>query len=126
MMYGGGGGGFGGGRIRRLSSVEDEAPQITWKLLKRVLSYAQPYRWKLAGMLLIILVTTGLALLTPLLMRDLIDNALPNKDVSRLVTVTLGLLFIPFLSAGINILQRQLNSAVGEGVVLPLAENRMG
>ncbi len=119
MMYGGGGGG-GGGRIRRLSSVEDETPQITWKLLKRVLSYARPYRWKLAGMLLIILVTTGLALLTPLLMRDLIDNALPNKDVSRLVTVTLGLLFIPFLSAGINILQRQLNSAVGEGVTYDL------
>lgn len=120
MMYGGHGGGFGGGRIRRLSSVEDETPQITWKLLKRVLSYARPYRWKLAGMLLIILVTTGLALLTPLLMRDLIDNALPNKDVSRLVTVTLGLLFIPFLSAGINILQRQLNSAVGEGVTYDL------
>ena len=122
MMYGGhgGGGGFGGGRIRRLSSVEDETPQITWKLLKRVLSYARPYRWKLLGMLLIILITTGLALLTPLLMRDLIDNALPYKDVSRLITVTLGLLFIPFLSAGINILQRWLNSAVGEGVTYDL------
>ncbi len=122
MMYGGGGGGggFGGGRMRRLSSTEDETPQITWTLLKRVLGYAEPYRWKLAGMLLIILITTGLALLTPLLMRDLIDNALPNKDISRLVTVTLGLLFIPFLSAGINILQRQLNSAVGEGVTYDL------
>ncbi|MCC6891408.1 MAG: ABC transporter ATP-binding protein [Anaerolineae bacterium] len=120
-MYGGhGGGGFGGGRIRRLSSVEDETPQITWKLLKRVLSYARPYRWKLVGMLFIILATTGLALLTPLLMRDLIDNALPHKDVSRLITVTLGLLFIPFFSAGINILQRWLNSAVGEGVTYDL------
>ncbi len=121
MMHGGfGGGGGGGGRLRRLSSVEDEKPQITWKLMKRVLSYARPYRWQLAGMLIIILVTTGLALLTPLLMRNLIDVALPDKDMNRLVVVTLGLLAIPLISAGITVLQRYLNSAVGEGVTYDL------
>ncbi len=122
MMHGGfgGGGGMGGGRLRRLSSVEDEKPQITWKLMKRVLSYARPYRWQLVGMLLIILITTGLALLTPLLMRNLIDVALPNKDMNRLVAVTLGLLAIPLISAGVTVLQRYLNSAVGEGVTYDL------
>lgn len=122
MMHGGGfgGGGMGGGRLRRLSSVEDEKPQITWKLMKRVLSYAHPYRWQLVGMLLIILITTGLALLTPLLMRNLIDVALPNKDMNRLVVVTLGLLAIPLISAGVTVLQRFLNSAVGEGVTYDL------
>ncbi len=121
MMHGGfGGGGGGGGRLRRLSSVEDEKPQITWKLMKRVLSYARPYRWQLVGMLLIILITTGLALLTPLLMRNLIDVALPDKDMNRLVVVTLGLLAIPLISAGVTVLQRYLNSAVGEGVTYDL------
>ncbi len=119
MMHGGGMG-MGGGRMRRLSSVENEKPRITWTLMKRVLMYARPYRWKLGGMLVIILITTGLALLTPLLMRDLIDNALPNKDLNRLVMVTLGLLLIPLVSAGINVLQRQLNAAVGEGVTYDL------
>jgi len=119
--FGGGGGmGMGGGRLRRLSSVEDEKPKITWKLMKRVLSYARPYRWQLVGMLLIILITTGLALLTPLLMRNLIDVALPNKDMNRLVVVTLGLLAIPLISAGVTVLQRYLNSAVGEGVTYDL------
>ncbi len=123
MMHGGmgmGGGGGPGGRLRRLSSVEDEKPKITWKLMKRVLAYARPYRWQLVGMLLIILITTGLALLTPLLMRNLIDVALPNKDMNRLVVVTLGLLAIPLISAGITVLQRYLNSAVGEGVTYDL------
>ncbi len=121
MMHGGfGGGGGGGGRLRRLSSVEDEKPQITWKLMKRVLGYARPYRWQLVGMLIIILVTTGLALLTPLLMRNLIDVALPNKDMNLLVAVTLGLLAIPLISAGVTVLQRYLNSAVGEGVTYDL------
>ena len=121
MMNGGfGGGGGGGGRLRRLSSVEDEKPQISWKLMKRVLSYARPYRRQLIGMLFIILITTGLALLTPLLMRNLIDIALPNKDMNRLVVVTLGLLAIPLISAGVTVLQRYLNSAVGEGVTYDL------
>ncbi|MBA3872225.1 MAG: ABC transporter ATP-binding protein, partial [Anaerolineae bacterium] len=120
-MHGGfGGGGGGGGRLRRLSSVEDEKPQITWELMKRVLGYARPYRWQLVGMLVIILITTGLALLTPLLMRNLIDVALPNKDMNLLVAVTLGLLAIPLVSAGITVLQRYLNSAVGEGVTYDL------
>ena len=121
MMHGGfGGGGGGGGRLRRLSSVEDEKPQITWTLMKRVLTYARPYRWQLVGMLVIILITTGLALLTPLLMRNLIDVALPNKDMNLLVVVTLGLLAIPLISAGVTVLQRYLNSAVGEGVTYDL------
>jgi ATP-binding cassette subfamily B protein len=122
MMHGGGGMGMGGpgGRLRRLSSVEDEKPQITWKLMKRVLAYARPYRWKLAGMLVIILITTGLALLIPLLMRDLIDHALPGKDLNRLLVLTVGLLIIPLVSAGMTVLQRQLNAAVGEGVTYDL------
>ncbi len=121
MMHGGfGGGGMGGGRMRRLSSVEDEKPKITWKLMKRVLSYARPYWSQLIGMLLIILITTGLALLTPLLMRNLIDVALPNKDMNRLLVVTLGLLAIPLVSAAITVLQRYLNAGVGEGVTYDL------
>ena len=39
----------------------DEKPKVTWKLMKRVLGYAKPYRWKLAGMLTILLFSTGLA-----------------------------------------------------------------
>src|SRR5512135_3238732 len=98
MMYGGGmGGGFGGGggRWRRISGVDDEKPRITWSLLRRVLAYARPYRGKITGMLAIILITTGLGLLIPLFMRSLIDTALPARDLTQLIWLTLGLLLIP-------------------------------
>jgi ATP-binding cassette subfamily B protein len=98
----------------------DERPRVTWQLMGRVLGYARAYwRW-IGGMLMIILTTTGLSLLTPLILRDLIDRTLPARDVSRLVFLTLGLLAIPVLNGALNVWQRQLNARVGEGVVFDL------
>ena len=48
----------------------DKKPKVTWSLLRRVLSYSYPYRWQIAAMLVVILFTTGLSLLSPLILRD--------------------------------------------------------
>ncbi|MBN8658227.1 MAG: ABC transporter ATP-binding protein, partial [Anaerolineae bacterium] len=95
----------------------DEKPKVTRELLLRVLNYAKPYWWHIAGMLVTILLSTGLSLLTPLIFRNMIDVVLPAKDTQRLVWLGLGLLFIPAINGGINVLQRRLNSTVGEGVI---------
>ncbi len=119
MMHGGGGGGgphFGKSSI----NAPDEKPRVTWELLKRVLGYARPYLWLILGMLLITLVTSGLGLLNPLILRDMIDRTLPDKDLRRLAWLVAALLAIPLLTAGLNVLLRQLNSRVGEGVVYDL------
>jgi len=71
-------------------------------------------------MLILTLVTTGLSLLTPLILRDLIDRTLPERDVSRLIVLIVGLLTIPLLTGALNVWQRQLNARVGEGVVYDL------
>src|SRR6476659_7165078 len=111
---------YGGGRMRQLTVAENEKPKITWRLLRRVLAYARPYRWKIVGMLIMILITSGLGLLTPLIMRDLIDRTLPARDRNRLGLLALALLLIPIVSATIGLWQRRLNAAVGEGVIYDL------
>ncbi|HNE04331.1 MAG TPA: ABC transporter transmembrane domain-containing protein, partial [Anaerolineales bacterium] len=98
----------------------DEKPKVTRELLLRVLNYAKPYWWHIAGMLVTILLSTGLSLLTPLIFRNMIDVVLPAKDTQRLIWLGLALLFIPALSGGVNVLQRRLNSTVGEGVIYDL------
>ncbi len=98
----------------------DEKPKVTRELLLRVLNYAKPYWWHIAGMLVTILLGTGLSLLTPLIFRNMIDVVLPAKDTQQLIWLGLGLLFIPALNGGINVLQRRLNSTVGEGVIYDL------
>jgi ATP-binding cassette subfamily B protein len=98
----------------------DDKPQVTRELLLRVLNYAQPYWGQIAGMLVMILLSTGTSLLTPLIFRNMIDVVLPAKDTDSLVWLGLALLFIPALNGGINVIQRRLNATVGEGVIYDL------
>ncbi|HEY3473575.1 MAG TPA: ABC transporter ATP-binding protein [Anaerolineales bacterium] len=98
----------------------DEKPKVTRELLLRVLSYARGYWWHIAGMLVTILLTTGLSLLTPLIFRNMIDVVLPAKDVNRLMLLSAALLLIPAITGIINVYQRRLNATVGEGVIYDL------
>ncbi|GAB4519685.1 MAG: ABC transporter ATP-binding protein [Anaerolineae bacterium] len=111
----------GGGWYRYVwgEGVEDN-PRITRALLMRVLAYARPYRRKILWMLLTIIITTLLGLVPPLIFGDLIDNALPNGNVTRLNVLALGLVAIPVISGLIRVVQRELNSSVGEGVIYDL------
>jgi ATP-binding cassette subfamily B protein len=98
----------------------DEKPKVTRELLLRVLTYAREYWWHIGGLLVTILLTTGLSLLTPLIFRNMIDVVLPAKDTPRLIWLGVALLGIPILEGGINVIQRRLNVAVGEGVIYDL------
>ena len=106
--------------MKGLVNSPDTNPKITWQLLKRVLHYAKPYRGLMITMLLLILAQTGLMLLTPLILRDLIDKTIPAGDIHRLILLALALLLIPALNGAINVTQRRLNSRVGEGVIYDL------
>jgi len=98
----------------------DEKPSLSWNLLRRVLGYSSAYRWHLVGMLILILANSGLSLLSPLILRDLIDVTIPTKDIQRLVMLSLGLLVLPALKGVISVVKRRLNTGVGEGVIFDL------
>ena len=116
MMRGGGGPGGWGGII----NAPDERPKVTRELLRRVLRYAAPYRLPITGMLVLILISTALSLLTPLVMRDLIDTTIPSGNVNRLVWLALALLALPIVGGTIDLFNRRLNVFVGEGVTYDL------
>ena len=103
-----------------MMNAADEKPTITRSLLSRVFTYAWPYKYSLLGMLLLILATTALSLLNPLIVRNLIDQTIPNKDLHRLIWLALALLMIPVFSGGFNVLQRRISASVGEGVTYDL------
>lgn len=109
----------GGGWFSYLSST-GEKPKVTMGLLRRVLGYSKPYRWQLIATLLLILISTGLTLLTPLILRDLIDKTIPSGNVQRLVILAFALLLIPAVGGLLGVIQRRLNAVVGEGVIYDL------
>lgn len=107
------------------NDLDKNKPNISRGLILRVLSYARPYGSKIAVMLGMILVTTVLGLLTPLIFRELIDSVLTPSgenygNMSQLNILALGLVLIPIVSGAIRIFQRRINASVGEGVIYDL------
>jgi ATP-binding cassette, subfamily B, bacterial len=105
---------------RSYIDASDEKPHLSWALVKRVLAYGKPYSWRMIGSLLSILAYTGVALLSPLILRHLIDYAIPEKDLDRLLLAAVGLLILPIVSGFFQIITRRLVSQVGEGVIYDL------
>ncbi len=95
-------------------------PHVSRTLLKRVLGFARPYQVHIGMLLVLILISTGLDLLQPLILRDLIDRTLPGKDYGRLNWLALGLVLLPVVRGGVTVLQRRVNAMVGEGVIFDL------
>ncbi|MBA4384323.1 MAG: ABC transporter [Anaerolinea sp.] len=109
-----------GHMMKTLANAPDEVPHVSWALLKRVFTYAKPYVWPLTGMLILILISTGLTLLTPMVLRRLIDKTIPAGDIKGLIWLASFLFLIPVVNGVFNVIQRRLNATVGEGVIYDL------
>ncbi|MBL8080707.1 MAG: ABC transporter ATP-binding protein [Anaerolineales bacterium] len=110
-------GGFGWFQYMRSG---DTKPKVTKELLLRVLTYARPYWNQIVGMLVMILISAGLTLVSPLIFRAMIDKVLPSKNINQLILLAIALLLVPVFNGVIGVIQRRLNSTVGEGVIFDL------
>ncbi len=97
-------------------------PQVDRKLLRRIFTYARPHAKSVAIVLATIVAISLLELIPPLLYRDLIDNVLPNRNVTRLNWLALGMVGIPLLSGLINMVQRTFSARAGEGIIFDLRQ----
>ena len=81
-----------------MNGTSDEQPNRGYDpaLLRRLLRYIRPYGWPVAGAILLLLLSAGLALVGPELTRRVIDRAIPAHDTGLLTTLT-GLYFAALL-----------------------------
>ena len=105
---------------------EQDRPSISRAVLRRVAGYARPYAWKIVVMLATIFAITGLSLVPPLLIRALVDDALPNRDFAKLNLLAGGMVAVPILNGLVGVAQRYLSSQVGEGIIADLRRALFG
>lgn len=87
---------------------------------RRVASFAKPYQNTIIVFLAAILVAALLALVPPLVVRAILDTAIPNAD-RRLIAILAGFAVLAALGdAGLQILQRWCSARVGEGLIADL------
>ena len=70
--------------------------------------------------LITILAITALSLVPPLLMRSLLDGAIPAKDMGWVTRLGLAMLVVPLVSGAVGVAQRWASALVGESIIFDL------
>src|SRR5580704_8608578 len=114
-MHGGGGGG-GGGRMG-LRSMRTNRYILEHKIKKgtlpRILTYAKHYRALLVVFLTAVILDAVVSSVSPLLFRGILDNAIPEKSKSLVITLA-------SLGAGLSMFERRTSAVIGEGLIYDL------
>jgi len=90
------------------------------RTIRRVVAFFGPYRLQVSVVLLAIVITSFLGLVNPLLLKLLIDDAIPNLDFTKL-NVYVGLMIaIPITNGLIGVGQAYISNIVGQNVMADL------
>lgn len=106
--------------MRRLSENHQAGAKLADVKLSRVLLLFRPYVGQLTFILLLSLAATLAGLAAPLATKELVDQAIPQKDAGLLLLFA-GLMAASPLAKGIlNVWQTHLNNKVGQSVMRDL------
>ena len=85
--------------------------------LRRVVALFRPYRRRLAGVLALILFSSALGAVPALLLKEVIDDALPNRDLGLLNWLVAGMVGIAIVTGALGVVQTLLSNQVGQRVM---------
>lgn len=91
--------------------------------LRRVLGLFKAYAGRLAFVLVLILLSSAAGILSPFLLRSIIDNALPTGDLNLLMLLTVGLIVLACFGTVLGVLQVLITSKVGQSIMHDLRVN---
>ena len=104
--------------LTRDNSVKDN--KVTRVLVKRILTYARPYKVIIWFFLLTLVVASVMSVAQPLLFRRIVDQGITPGDAS---IVTWTAIFIALLAIGdsaLGLVSRYFSSRIGEGLIFDL------
>ena len=88
--------------------------------VKRIFSFARPYRTSIIIYLATVVVDAGLIVATPLLLKRLIDEGVIPKDPGVVTNLAILVGLIAIADAAFNMLGRYFSSRIGEGLIYDL------
>ena len=125
MMGPGRGVGMGMGAIWRqrqtLGYLQEGKPDVK-RTLRRLWKIITPYRWQFIGGTLLLLFGVALGLIPPLLIRQIIDKAIPTHNMQLVILLAIGMIAFPLLSALLGLLQNYISVLVAQSMIADLRE----
>jgi ATP-binding cassette, subfamily B, bacterial len=86
-------------------------------MLRRIASLFKPYRRRLGILLGLIVVSAGIGVVSPFLLRAVLDKAIPHGDTTLLTLLVLGMIASSVSSGAIGVAQTWLSNSVGQRVM---------
>jgi ATP-binding cassette subfamily B protein len=84
---------------------------------RRLLRLFQPYRWRLGAVLALIVVSAALGMVSPFLLRAVLDQAIPEANSGLLVALVVGMIGIAVATGALGVAQTLLSNTVGQRVM---------
>jgi len=84
---------------------------------RRIARLFRPYRGRLAAVLALILVSAGLGMLSPFLLRAVLDEAIPERDTALLSALVAGMVGVAIATGVLGVAQTWLSNTVGQRVM---------
>jgi ATP-binding cassette, subfamily B, bacterial len=85
--------------------------------LRRVRGLFKPYRKRLSGLLALIFLAAGLGVISPFLLREVLDKAYPEHDSTLLIELVAGMIALSVITSVIGVLQTLISNQVGQRVM---------
>ncbi len=74
-------------------------------------------QWRTLGFVVVLMfLGTASALVTPLLLRELIDRAIPRADTTAILALVLAMTLLPVVDVGLGLVRNYARASVGEAV----------
>ena len=74
-------------------------------------------QWRTLGIVVVLMfLGTASALVTPLLLRELIDQAIPRGDTSMILALVVAMTLLPVVDVGLGLVRNYARASVGEAV----------
>ena len=84
---------------------------------RRLLALFRPYRRRLASVLVLILFSAALGMVSPFLLRAVLDEAIPRSDTQLLAVLVAGMIAIAVATGALGVAQTLLSNTVGQRVM---------
>ncbi|MGD8626006.1 MAG: ABC transporter transmembrane domain-containing protein, partial [Anaerolineae bacterium] len=102
------------------AAAPDGGQQALGALLLRCYSYLRPYRRLVAGAYLLLLAITGLAIVTPQIIRWIVDRGIRGGDTALLARSVLGLLGLTLVKGVLTFFQGRWTEIASQSVAYDL------
>ena len=97
-----------------------EGARIDRTVVRRVLRFAAPYRWMLAGFVAVLVLQALVGIVPPLLFKGIIDEAIGNGNRTALHVLSALAVVAALAAAMLAFTERWLSARIGEGVIYDL------